>query len=398
MTAAALYFTHYGATQAAIPRLVEEELGGGELQIGYTLVAFSVAAIATRLVMSRFAAADRLRGLMTAGAMLAAVSTLVLLIEDRLVAVLFVRAVHGVSLALFFVAAATLVADLAPESRRAESASYFSVAIFGGLGTGPFLAERVIGDDSFDAGFVLVAVFSAAATVICLLLPKRLGEQASGSPAAAPTYVMRTAVWPGVVLAFGMIGVATFVAFLPAQARDVGLADAGLVFVTYSGVCLFVRLAAARLPERFGLERAASVSLIGSALAFLLLAAVQKPIGLFGGAALVAIGVSFLYPSLMAITINRVHPDKRLAAVSTLTLFFDVGSAVGGLTLGAVAQSTSKAAGFGVASLCSVAGLALLWLRVAERQSTTAPDDSRPQLAGDQLADIKINPTKGIKP
>ena len=43
-----------------------------------------------------------------------------------------------------FVGAATLVADLAPPERRAEAASYFSVAVFGGLGIGPIIGEAVL--------------------------------------------------------------------------------------------------------------------------------------------------------------------------------------------------------------------------------------------------------------
>ena len=53
-----------------------------------------------------------------------------------------------------FVGAATSISDLAPPGRGAEAASYFSVAVFGGLGIGPVISESVIGSDRFDAGAV----------------------------------------------------------------------------------------------------------------------------------------------------------------------------------------------------------------------------------------------------
>ena len=55
-------------------------------------------------------------------------------------------------------------------TRRAESASYFSVAIFGGLGVGPILGEWLLGsDDDFTQAFMYAALFAVAAAVHRLL-------------------------------------------------------------------------------------------------------------------------------------------------------------------------------------------------------------------------------------
>ena len=62
---------------------------------------------------------------------------------------LALRGVMGIGEAAVFVGAATLVADLSPRDRRAEGASYFSVAVFGGIGIGPIVGEALLGDDNF---------------------------------------------------------------------------------------------------------------------------------------------------------------------------------------------------------------------------------------------------------
>ena len=71
---------------------------------------------------------------------------------------------------LVFVGAATLIADMSPRARRAEGASYFSVAVFGGIGIGPIIGEAVLADDNFERAFVIAGTFAfLAAGFSCLI-------------------------------------------------------------------------------------------------------------------------------------------------------------------------------------------------------------------------------------
>ncbi len=60
------------------------------------------------------------------------------------------RLLGGIGEAAFFVGAASMITDLAPESRRGEAISYWSVAVYGGLAFGPLLGNLLLGDDHFD--------------------------------------------------------------------------------------------------------------------------------------------------------------------------------------------------------------------------------------------------------
>ena len=73
------------------------------------------------------------------------------------------RALMGAGEGALFVGAATLVNDLAPAHRRAEAASYFSAAVFLGIGLGPIIGEQLIGEASFDRGLVVAGLFTLAA-------------------------------------------------------------------------------------------------------------------------------------------------------------------------------------------------------------------------------------------
>ena len=158
VTAAALaLFVYIGVMVPLVPRLIEEQLGGNEVDIGLNLAIFSVAAILIRPKLGHFAERHGLRYTMILGALLAAAATAACTLVDSRWGLLPLRALQGIGEASLFVGAATSISDLAPKGRGAEAASYFSVAVFGGLGIGPVISEWVIGKDRFDAALWVAA-------------------------------------------------------------------------------------------------------------------------------------------------------------------------------------------------------------------------------------------------
>jgi hypothetical protein len=66
----------------------------------------------------------------------------------------------------------------------------------------------------------------------------------------------------------------------------------------------------------------------------------------------------------MALTVNRADERERAAALSSFTMFFEIGTVSGGLLLGAVAESLSKQAAFAASVGVLLVGLWLLRRRV----------------------------------
>jgi len=281
----------------------------------------------------------------------------------------------GLGEAAVFVGAATLIADLSPPHRRAESASYFSVAVYGGIGLGPAIGEWVLGDGRYELTFLVAGGFSALAAITVLGVPKRVDR--SSAPATngeKPPLFHRAALWPGVVLASGIAAFAVFAAFIPDYARTVGLAGSAGLFLLYSAVSLLLRLFGARLPERLGVHRMGTVALGSLTVGLALISFVPEPWALWVGAVVVGIGMAFLYPSLMANVVNRVDDSERASALSTFTMFFEIGSVVGGLVLGALGELFSKRAGFFGGAVITTLGLVALWKTVVEASGSEAPD------------------------
>lgn len=374
VTAAALaFFVYIGVLVVVVPRFVENELGAGEFGVGLTLAAFAGTAIAVRPLIGW--AGDRYgrRRLMMVGAVIAAVAGGFAGLAGSLPVLLILRGLTGVGEAAMFVGAATLITELAPAHRRAEAASYFSVAVFGGLGIGPVLGEWILGDDRWVLTFAVAGGFGLLGALLVLAVPRSIDRRATGVGRPRARYLHPAAVGPGLVLAAGIGGFSVFSAFVPEYARDVGLAGAGALFFVYSLTTLSLRIVAARLPERLGAGRSVTLALVLISTALAVLAGVPTAAGLWAAAVIVGVGMAFMYPSLMAIVANRAGDDERASAVSSFTMFFEVGSVVGGIALGAVAQVFGKPAGFAGGAVLAATGLIVLWTRVvgpvAERRA-----------------------------
>lgn len=384
VTAVALiFFVYVGMMVPIVPLFIEGPLDAGEFGIGLTVAVFALTAIAARPIVGRIADRYGRRVLMVGGALIAAAGGALSAHVDTLWQLLACRGLMGIGEASVFVGAATLIADLSPRDRRAEGASYFSVAVFGGLGIGPILGEWLLGGDQFARAFTCASLFAVGGAVVALFAPSRVVSPDADRDADGDVHhdltasggkrplIHPVALLPGLVLACSVAGFAAFSAFIPEYSRDVGLSESGGLFGVYALVSLVVRVVGARWPEQLGPRRAVTIGMGNILVSLSILAFVPTTGALWVAAAVMGVGVAFNYPSLMALTINRASDRDRAMAVSSFTMFFEVGSAVGGLVIGAFAQMVGKQIGFlGGVAFCAIG----IWLLRSKVVPADSPD------------------------
>jgi len=361
-----LFFLYVGMALVAIPRFVEFELGGGEIGIGLSIAAFAVAAIAVRPYIGRLSDQCGRRSLMTLGAIVTAVAGVFAGFSPNLGVFLVFRLLTGVGEAAIFVAAATLIADLSPEGRRAEGASYLSIAVYTGIGIGPVIGEWILAGDRYRLLFAVSSIFALGAAVVSRAVPPRVDRRAPRTDSKAPLF-HRAAIAPGLVLMCTLAAFSAYGAFIPDHARSVGLASAGGLFLVYSLTSVVLRLLAARLPDMLGAHPMVTFALIFMTAGMLLLALVPAIWALWTSAVLLGVAMAFNYPPLMAAVIDAVPESERASAVGSFTAFFEIGSVAGGLLLGTLAEFFGKRSGFGGAAVIAVGGLVMLWTALPRR-------------------------------
>ncbi len=355
------YFLSIGMLLPVVPLFVKHPLHGGNLAVGVAVGAFAVGAVLLRPFAGRIGDRFGRRVLIVGGALVVAASAALYLAVHGLFPLVLVRILGGVGEAAFFVGAGTMITDLAPEDRRGEAISYWSVAVYGGLAFGPSLGETLLGDDRFSSVWVVAAGLALVAALLGLLTTET-GRPWTPPPPGAPRppLLNRSAIAPGTVLFLGLIGLAGFTSFVPLYVSQIGMADSRGVFLLYGGLILAVRILGARLPDRLGPLRAGTAAMALSATGLVVMGAFPTALGLYAGTAVFSVGMSLLYPSLLTLALTGVPETERASAVGTVSSFFDASQGLGALILGGVAVVAGYRGAFVGGAILAVAGLALL--------------------------------------
>lgn len=165
------------------------------------------------------------------------------------------------------------------------------------------------------------------------------------------------AVWPGIVLALGLVPLTAFTSFLPLYADEIEFAHVGTVLAAYSGLIVAVRIVGARLPDILGWWRASTAALCGAAGGIALVGLWGSSAAVWVGMVAMALGMSLLFPALLAALVGATPESERSFAVATFMLFFDLSLGLGAALVGGVVSLSGQRAGFVFAGLCALGGL-----------------------------------------
>lgn len=367
------YFIAEGALLPTVPLYVTRALGGGEVAVGIVVGSFSVSALLLRPWVGRLADRRGRRFVMLVGGAVFGLSVAGYLVSRTIWLMIVMRLLTGAGAAFFFVGAATAVTDLAPSDRRGEAVSFFSLALYAGVGIGPLIGEALIRGDDFALPWIFTALAGGVAFALSFRVPETRPPEREMGPLRL---VHPAALLPGLVILTSIWGMAGFFAFTPLYARDLGLADSRFVFLLFSVVVLLIRGFGAKLPDRLGPGRAARSALTISAAGLLLIGLWGATPGLLVGTVVLAGGVALAFPALMTLTVESAPPGERGAAVGTYTAFVDLAFGLGPVTLGVVADVGGLRSVYVAAAMVAVTGLLLLVVRGQRRRRRARPPEA----------------------
>jgi MFS family permease len=297
------------------------------------------------------------RLIMVGGAATMGLSILGYLVPS-LPALIAFRLLSGFGEALFFTGAAAAIADLAPEERRGEAISFFTLSLYLGIGIGPFLGEQLIDSVGFEETWLLTAALCGMATLLAAFVPEtRPPGAAEHRPAGL---IHPAAVLPGTALLTSVWAQAALFSFMPLYALTLGLGGSRFVFIMYAAIVVLIRSFGARIPDVIGPVRASRFALTFSTLGLAMVALWRSPAGLFAGTALLAIGSSLAFPALMTLALRGTNPAERGAVLGTFGAFVDIAFGLGPATLGLVGDALGYQGLFMGAAVVAAAGLMLL--------------------------------------
>jgi MFS family permease len=352
-------FLSIGAVLPVLPRYAEGPLGAGGVGVGITVGAASLTALLAQPPAGRLGDLRGRRPLMVGGGVLMLAGASGLVVADALAPVVGLRLLTGIGEALFLVGGISIVNDLAPEHRRGEAISLYTLASYGGLAVGPLVGELVLRDDHWDAVWLVAAAAAGAGGLLGLLAPET-GTHKEDGPAGGSWLPHRMGLLPGLVLGMGLFGFGGFNAFIALYALDVGLDRAGPLFAIFALVVVTVRSAGAKIPDRLGPLRTVRIALVALAAGLATMGFWDAPVGLYVGTLVFSVGQALAFPALMTLAMRRAPTRERGVVAGTVTAFVDLAIASGAVVLGGVADLGGYPAVFLVAAAVAGAGLVLL--------------------------------------
>jgi MFS family permease len=344
-----------GTLLPVLPLYVRGPLDGGDVAVGVVMSGALLVGALAQPALGRIADRRGRRLLMLGGPLVFSSFAAFFALASDPAALFALRAAAGVGDAACIVGSVTMINDLAPEGRRGEAYSLYSLSAWTGLGLGPVIGDFVHRAASFEAVWAVAIGLSLSGAVLALVLPETRPETTRPRPAFA--LFSRSATIPGIVIALEMFGFAALVVFSPLYARELGMGGAGLVLLVNAAVLVAMRVLARRLPDRVGPRRAASAGVLLAAGGIGLVAALGSPLGLYLGAAIFGAGHALLYPALFLLAVARAPEDERSAALGSLKALEGLGFAVAAAFIGLVASLGGYGVAFGVGAAITAVGL-----------------------------------------
>ncbi len=292
-------------------------------------------------------------------------------------ALLLLRIVHGIGLAICFTSVFTFIIDLIPVQRLNEGIGIFGTSGLIGLALGPLITEPILFNYGFSAFFLAASGLAAAAFFLHLPVPDQHRLLSSEGPVSASFFALlktrKMLISGGIALLFG-VGLAATGNFIAPFAQTKDLSYISLYFFAYATAAVGTRIFLGRLADRVGENQIIPWGLALAAAGLVMVPLVQTNLLLLMVGFLFGIGHGLLFPALNAMAIRDEPYSTRGKVTGIFTGGIDSGAFIGAILLGMVGDLAGYTSLFICAALLLSGGHLLLRFQCPPRGgSRTAP-------------------------
>lgn len=357
---------------SALPLVIMENLGGGEVEAGLAMTFFQAGTILCRPIAGRIIDSVNKRRLLFSVTLALILVMLGFYLLRTLDAVYGLRLVHGVIFSLSTTAAAAMAAMVLPATRKGEGIGYFALSTNLAMVVGPLVGLLLIGSLGADALFAFMIGLACVTFLMAnvrrlpdaVILPQHQAKEKRSFFASFLEKKSLPAAGLGGLVFFAYGAVLTFI---PLFARSLGLqAETSLFFVVFAIVIILTRPFVGRLFDEKGPDYTVYPGFVLFAIGMVLFGQTETLGGLLGGAVLLGSGFGALAPAFQTLAVQAAPPARAGVATATYFWFLDLGVGVAAVLLGFVAQACGYAFLYSVlntAVILLTAVLYFLWRR-----------------------------------
>jgi MFS family permease len=314
--------------------LYVELLGGDETMVGLVIGIFTVSAVLIRPFSGMALDVYGRKIVFMLGLLIFLISVLAYNWAPTVLVLLIIRFIHGFGWGAANTAGGTIAADLIPKKRLGEGMGYFGLASTLSMAAAPALGLYIVSVANFTSLFFTSASFVFVTIILGLIIRYRDFEGAGQRGALFEKSALR----PSLVMFLLTTTYGSVVTFIVLYAAQRGVDNIGFFFTVYAIVLAATRPAAGILADRKGFDIVVVPGIFMIAVAMLILSRAEFLWVFLIAGSIYGIGFGAVAPSLQALVVKFIPPNRRGAATGTFFSAFDLGIGAGAIVWGCVSK------------------------------------------------------------
>lgn len=368
--------------------LFARTMGADTFQVGMINASFLLMAALLSLPLGVLS--DRLgrKRLIMGGLLIISLSSFLLCFSTSVLQMIGVHLLFGIGLAAFAPTMMSFVADFSPPTHLGRSYGWYTLALYGGMSTGPAVGGAIAGWVGFQSTFIASGAITFAVFFMVLCFLPRARQVLVNRPPRRATWDLATgllknapllACW--LVTLGGCLGLGMFVTFVPLYAQDQGVkvGQIGLIFGAQALCNALSRIPFGRLSDRVARRsNLVTAGLIGLSVSIAGLGMAQGIYTFVLFAAGVGISMGMAFTAVGALISEVVRPDTRGLAMGGYNSAIYIGMMVSSLAMGAVIPEIGFRSAFVIVAMINLAATGffhLVFSRVYASRTAGAAED-----------------------
>lgn len=267
-----------------------------------------------------------------------ALSFLGLALSTNVQSLIASRLLLGVAQAFTSTCALAVAADALPKSKFSEGMGIFTLSQAASQAVGPSIALFLVSLVGYQATFYI----GSGITIIGVIIASRLNisfVRTKKLKINLKSVIAKEAILPACIVFFISLSYFVITSFIVVYADEVNISNIGLFFTVYAGSMLFTRPFIGRLTDKYGLVKVLVPSLIAFISSLILISYSHSLIMILLAGFVSAFGFGASVPIIQSLSMKIVPIEKRGAGSSTTFMGTDLGSLLGPIIAGRIADA-----------------------------------------------------------
>ena len=364
---------------APVLPLYVTQLGGSPFVVGMVLACFAASSVIVRPMVGHWADRWSEAGVMISGLVFQALSIFICFIPF-VSATMLANGLRGIGWGGLNTGGYSLLAHIAPESRRGEASGLYSGVQSSSSILFPAFALWLLHSPfgGFGVVFIATAIFSFAGAALGAAMTHHMTKIAPAKAEHDPVqqwwreifhFIEPDILLPSVILAWLNISLPSITNFSVLYARELGIIDFGMFFIVIGFTSLLGRPVLGRLSDKIGRDLSVVAGFGLQLTSLLMITLVSNLAGMIICGTFYMLGNAIGSSTTLALAVERANPQRRGKQMATFSVAYPLSYGVGSMLTGSAVEAAGYAGMFYVMAAVQAFGLIFAVFKAADLRS-----------------------------